>query len=100
MMRRECHPVWEDLHWGRVHSGQDVDEVIAATKPVRVERYGEFVRLSYHEAISYTGVTIIAKNGRLAIATSWSCTWHRVFFDESTPEDRRALSDACETHWQ
>src|SRR5439155_9960267 len=29
MMGRECHPVWKDLHWGRLHPGQDVEEVIA-----------------------------------------------------------------------
>jgi hypothetical protein len=47
MMSRECHPVWQELHWGRLHAGQDVEEVIAATKPVRVERHGEFVQLDY-----------------------------------------------------
>src|SRR5262249_6069587 len=78
MMSREGRPVWQDLHWGRVHSGQDVEEVIAATKPVGVERYGEFVRLNYQEGLCFTGVTITAKNGRLASAAAWSCTWDRV----------------------
>jgi hypothetical protein len=100
MMSRECHPVWKDLHWGRIQPGQDVEEVIAATKPARVERYGEFVRLNYQEGLYFTGVTITAKNGRLASAVAWSCTWNRVFFDELTREDWAAYSAAYEAHWQ
>lgn len=99
MMSHECHPVWRDLHWGRIHSGHDVEEVIAATKPVRVERYGEFVKLSYQEGLCFTGVTIGAKNGRVASAAAWSCTWNRVFFNELTDEDDKAYAAAYEAHW-
>jgi hypothetical protein len=100
LMSRECHPVWQDLHWGRVHAGQDVEEVIAATKPVCVERYGRFVRLGYQEGLHFTGITILAKDGRLASAGAWSCTWKRVFFDALTPEDEKAFLDAYEAHWR
>ena len=103
MMSRECHPVWKDLHWGNVHAGQDVEDVIAITKPIRLERYGRFVRLNYQGGdgfLHFTGVTITAKNGRLARAAAWSCTWDRVFFDEFTREDWQAYSDAYEAHWQ
>jgi hypothetical protein len=100
MMSRECHHVWQDLHWGRVHSCQNVEDVIATTKPVRVERYREFVRLNYQKGLCFTGVTITAKNGRLASAVAWSCTWDRVFFDELTQDDWKAYSDAYEAHWQ
>ena len=99
-MSQECHPVWRELHWGRIHAGQDVEEVIAATKPVRVERYGEYVRLSYQEGLSFTGITITAKNGRLASAAAGSCTWDRVFFNELTHDDWKAYEDAYEAHWQ
>jgi hypothetical protein len=99
MMSRECPPVWQDLQWGRVHAGQDVEEVIATTKPVRVERYGEFIRLDYQDGLSFTGITVMAKNGRPASACAWSCTWDRVFFDRLTQEDQKAFSDAYEAHW-
>src|ERR1700733_9063061 len=82
MMDQECHPVWKDLHWGRVYSGQDVEEVIVATKPVRVERYGEFVQLSYQDGLCFTGITIMARRGRLACARAAGCTWDRMFLDE------------------
>jgi len=99
MMSRECHPVWEELHWGRVHKGQDVEEVIKSTNPVRVGRYGDFVSLDYQEGLCFTGVTVTAKNGRLASAAAWSCTWDRVFFNELTEEDWKAYSNAREAHW-
>jgi len=99
MMSRECPPIWKDLHWGSVHSGQNVEDVIAATKPVQVDRYGEFVRLNYLEAPNFSGVTITAKNGRLASAAAWSCGWNRVFFDELTQEDWKAYASAYEAHW-
>jgi hypothetical protein len=87
MMSRECHPVWRDLHWGRIYAGQDVEDVITSTNPVRVERYGEFVQLNYQRGLCFTGVTITARNGRLAGATAWSCTWDRVFFDQLATVD-------------
>jgi hypothetical protein len=100
MMNQECHPVWKDLYWGRVYAGQNVEEVIAATDPVRIERYGEFVRLSYQKGRCFTGVTITAKNGRLANGCAWSCTWVRSFFDELTPEDWARFTAAYEAHWR
>ncbi len=99
-MSRECHPVWKDLYWGRIQAGQDVEEVIAATDPVRVERYGEYVRLHYQPALSFGGVTITAKRGRLASAWAGSCTWDRTFFNELTPEDDDRYREAYEAHWR
>jgi hypothetical protein len=86
-MCTECHPVWRDLHWGRIRAGQDVEEVIAKTRPTKLERYGDFVDLHYFttdrtDVLHFTGVRILARNGRLAGASAWSCTWHRSFFDE------------------
>lgn len=99
-MSHECHPVWRDLHWGRIRAGDDVEDVIAMTNPVRVERYAEFVRLNYQQGLSFTGVTITAKNGRLASAWAWSCCWDREFFDELTRADHKAYGEAYETHWR
>ena len=91
-MSRECHPVWRDLHAGRIRAGQNVEEVIAVTKPGRVARYGKFVELSF------TGVTLVAKDGHLANASAGSCTWDHVFFDEFTPAERTEYADAWVAH--
>ena len=100
MMSHECHPVWKDLHRGRVHAGQNVEAVIADTRPVRVERYGQFVRLSYQERLSFSGVAITAKDGRLVHAVAWSCTWQREYFDELTEDEWQAHSNAYEAYRQ
>ena len=84
-MSRECHPVWKDLYAGRIYQGQPVEEAIASCGPVRVERFENFVLLevqeSGREGLCFTGITIIAKDGRLVHAGAWSCTWQRTFFD-------------------
>src|SRR5688572_10967244 len=79
-MRRECHPVWKDLHAGRIRAGQTVEDIIALTKPVRVDRFGNFAILNYQGGdgyIHFTGVTVIASEGRLIDAEAWSCTWRK-----------------------
>jgi hypothetical protein len=100
-MQRECHPVWAEFHFGRIHAGQDVEEVIARTRPVTVERFGEFVLLEYQDrsgGIPMTGVTATALRGRMTTAATWSCTWHRVFFDTFTEVERRGYWMAYEEH--
>src|SRR4051812_44134162 len=37
-MGRECHPVWEDFNFRRICAGDDVDDVIARTNPITLER--------------------------------------------------------------
>jgi len=89
-MSRECHPVWRDLYWRRILPGQEVEDVIARTKPLGVRRFANFIELSYQEGLCFTGVTIYARDGKLVAASAWSCTWDRLFFDTLTPEDWQA----------
>lgn len=86
-MSRECHPVWRELHFGRIRPEQDIGDVITSTKPLRIDRYSEFVVLSYHKGLSFTQVTIVAKNQKVVQATAFSCTWTRTFFDIMSPQD-------------
>jgi hypothetical protein len=97
-MSRECHPVWKDLHSAKVHLGQPVEEVIALTWPVHVERFENFVFLDYQQGWCFTGVRIIAKNGRLISAQAGSCTWQRTFFEEWTDGEQEALWGRYSAH--
>ncbi len=90
-MSRECHPVWKELHAGRVYEGQPVEEVIARTQPVRVERFENCVLLEYQEGLCFTGVTVVARDGRLVSAQAWSCTWERTFFKGWTVADEEGF---------
>src|SRR5262245_34947258 len=90
-MDAECHPVWRELHFGLIRAGDPVNEVIARTKPIRVKRAGEWVVLRYQEypgGLCFTGVTVVAYEGRLIGAYAWSCTWVREFFDVMSEERR------------
>ena len=90
-MSHECHPVWRDLYDGRVHEGQGLESVIAATKPVRVERLEEFTTLHYQEGLSFSGVWITAHRSRLVSARAASCTWTFTFFNHTTEQERRQM---------
>ena len=107
-MSKECHPIWNDLHSGRIRAGQDVEELITATRPSRVERYGEFVRLNYYKnfdpsergVFGFTGVSITARSGKLVSGAAASCGWSRVFFDELKEEGWKEYHDAYEMLWK
>src|SRR5262245_37928720 len=64
-MEMECHPVWRDLHAGRIRAGDNVDQVIRRTNPAWVEEFEDVKILSYTEkgGLAFTGVTITAKDG-------------------------------------
>jgi len=47
---------------------------------------GAFVKLNYQQ-FSFTGITILAKDGQLYAAEAWSCGWNRKFFNNTTAED-------------
>jgi hypothetical protein len=88
-MEQECHPAWRDFHFGRVRAGDPVEEVIARTEPVQVERIGRWVVLRYNRGgLSFTGLTAVAYDGQMVGAYAWSCTWVRQFFDIMSPEQR------------
>jgi hypothetical protein len=85
----ECHPVWRDFHYGRIRGGDPVEEVIARSEPVRVERTDRWVVLKYHGGgLCFTGLTAVAYDGRIVGAYAWSCTWLRQFFDIMSEEQR------------
>jgi hypothetical protein len=102
-MSHECHPVWKELHWGRVYVGQDVEEVIARTNPRRVTRCAEWVLLDYYngpEGLHFTVLWIIGRHGKLVSAVAASCTWDRTFFNEITTDESKALSSTWTKHSQ
>jgi hypothetical protein len=99
-MSHDCHPVWKDLHAGHVHQGLPVEEVIAQTHPVRVDRFDGFVVLEYQggQGLCFSGVTIVARDGRLVSAQAWSCTWQRTFFAGWSAAERDAFWQAYLAH--
>jgi hypothetical protein len=97
-MSKECHPVWRDLWAGRIKEGDALNEVTLRTLPARIERFRRFARLSYYQGMSFTGITVIAKDEKLITAGAWSCCWNVVFFDRMSPDDNREFLAAFEAH--
>jgi hypothetical protein len=92
-MSLECHPAWRDFHFGRVRAGDSVEEVIALTRPVRVERDSRWIVLKYHrDGLCFTGLTAMAYDGQMVGAYAWSCTWTRQFFDTMSEQQRAEFS--------
>lgn len=87
-MNQECHPAWRDFHYGRIRVGAPVEEVIASTQPVRIERSGRWVVLKYQSGLWFTGLTAAAYDGQMVCAYAWSDTWLRQFFDIMSKEQR------------
>ena len=98
-MDHECHPVWKELFWRRVYAGQSVEEVIAETKPLTVERFENFVVLHYTPG-GFTGIGIVARDGKLVWAEAYSCAWTKPFFNEFTPAEWQAFGSAQLKHYQ
>jgi|GEM_PF-6345469 len=91
-MGRECHPVWQDYHFGRICAGDSVEDVIARTGPGKVERKGRWVILHYSDSArggDSAGLTAMGYDGRLAFSAASSCGWVRLFFDEMTDAQSR-----------
>src|SRR5687767_10335116 len=93
-MATGCHRVWFDLTIGRVYEDQSVEDAIAATKPIFVSRHGRYVELGYQRGLSFTGISIIAKDGKLISAQAGSCTWDHNFFGDMSQQDWREISES------
>ena len=77
-----AYPIWRDLWEGRVGPGHPVEDLIAATRPAWVTRFGRFVTVEYGPPGgegNTLGVT--ARDGRLVAAHAGDCTWNHTFFD-------------------
>ncbi|WP_020473068.1 hypothetical protein [Zavarzinella formosa] len=86
-MEAECHPAWRDYHFGHISAGDSVEDVIARTQPIIVERKGNQVFLKYQQRGGLgTSLCAVAYDGRMVFAFATSCAWTRVFFDELTDE--------------
>ena len=84
-MATDCHPVWQHLAFHRLKKGDDVRDFLRRFPPSGTKQHGEEATYAYylpHDAngLSFSGVTIVAENGRALSASAWSCTWLHTFF--------------------
>jgi hypothetical protein len=99
------YPVGEDLWFGRIKAGEDLQAFTVAHPPHRVCRIGSFTVLSYFSTwplppnlISFESLGVIGKDGRLIHAVAAGCTWKRMFF-AMNPEDEMELDEEYRQLW-
>ena len=85
-MAAECHPVWRAFAFRQFSRGDSTAALFAKFPPTRREEFGRYGIYHYHPAESFTGVTVIARDGRLLAAGAGSCTWSFAFFETADPQ--------------
>lgn len=80
-------PLDRNLATSEVKAGDPVEPFIAKYGSFTVVEVGRYRVLNLpvpHGLIAFEGTTVVAKDGRLASASSWCCSWNIDFFDTLT----------------
>ena len=103
--RQLRYPVALDLWRGRIAAGDRIERVTARTRPHRVTKRGPFVQLFYYPggppragSISLAGTCVVAKDGKLVAAGSWSCTFQHAHFDVTSGSDQAEFARLLEQY--
>jgi hypothetical protein len=77
----------EDLWFGRIRPGDELESVMARAQPHSIESIGRFTCVAYYpggppegRGIPMERLSIVAKDGRLVSASASCCVWCREFF--------------------
>lgn len=85
MWRERYHPIWKDLALRRVKKGDDVAALVEKHPPLYRNDAGPYTKLVYTQGGADPGLTVMAENGRLALAVAGAPTWQHVFFNAPGP---------------
>ena len=105
-------PVAQKLWLGEIKSGDDAEQLIKTYRPHHISRYGSWIEMTWYPGgplpsgtISFVGISVVAKNGKLVFAGSFADDRvdKRIFFNTLTPADEtenQADSKAYFEKWQ
>jgi len=99
-------PVARELWHGNIKAGDNVEELISRWHPHTISRFGRWVTLDWYpggrsqDTISFIGITVIAEDGVLAEADSYSddLVCARAFFNTLTPQAKTEYRAAFEAY--
>jgi hypothetical protein len=98
------YPLGQDLWFGRISAGQDLESVMVQAPPHGVLHYGRFTVVHYYPGgpptpgyLYLERMTIIAKDGRVVEAGAGGCGWAKVFFRMS-PAEEAECKEAIDRH--
>jgi len=99
-------PVAHALWWEEIKPSASAETLVRIWHPHRTSRFGYWTEMTWYpgglqeDCVSLIGVTIIAKDGILVSATSWSDdgVCDRTFFNTASPEDEADYQVAFRGH--
>jgi hypothetical protein len=100
-MASECPPVWKQLAFRRYTAGDSARELLRRFPPTQREEFGRYGIYCYGvgPCISFTGLSVVTRDGKLISAGAGSCRWHFTFFRTEDPElGRQYTAFAQERH--
>jgi hypothetical protein len=87
-----AHLLWQK----EINAGDDAEQLIKEWRPHTITRYGPWIEMRWFpggpspDTISFVGIYILAKNGKLVLASCYADDGvdQRIFFDTLTPADK------------
>lgn len=96
---RHHHPIALELWDGTVAPRQDARSLFRRHKPHAIRVHGPYTLAHYYPGgplrpgpVALELTCVIAKDGRLVVASSGGCIFERTYFDTMTPADNTELS--------
>ena len=91
-------PVAYLLWHGEIKEGDDAEKLVNNWRPHMITRYGPWIEMRWFPGgrdtnyISFIGMYVLAKDGKLAVASSYTDDGvdQKIFFDTLTPADKIA----------
>jgi hypothetical protein len=86
----------ELLESGVIHPGQGMVEAIGLCTPYRIDFADRYMFVQFFPAPGLYGLTLVAVDGRLALAIKWSCNSSERYFDTMNEGEERAAWEVYE----
>jgi len=102
-MASECHPAWRQFAFRHFGAGDSASDLLQRYPPDRREEFGRYGVYRYYKGdsngIPFTGLSVVARDGKLLSAGAGSCTWRFSFFQKEDAElDRQYAVYMKERH--
>ncbi len=78
--RTNSNPLIRDFYYGKYRAGTPISELIAAYPNCHIFEFDGFTRLDYNPPLCFEGIGIVAKDGKLASAGLFSCSFGVIIF--------------------
>src|SRR6185295_5726500 len=90
-MAQECHPIWKKLALRQINAGDSAADFLADNSPTSRVEFGRYCVYRFAPGeekgyLSFTGLSVIARDGKLIHAGAGSCCWDFTFFDDGAPD--------------